>query len=696
MSFVAATIYWVIVALWLAVLGTVCISYLRNRQVFGSARLLLSVVAIDTLRNIIENVYFGLYFGAQYGLFPGAIVGALGKPQLLIIPKLINVVAASAVLGLLILRWLPAAIKEHKETGEHVRDAERRFRLLVDGVTDYAIYMLDPEGCVTSWNSGAQRIKGYTADEIIGANFARFYTAEDQAAGAPREALNLAASNGSFETKAWRVRKDGSRFWANVVIDAIHDDAGNLVGFAKVTKDITEGRLYEERLTHLAHFDQLTGLPNRIKLRADLDKLFNSSPSRSVAIALFDLDGFKEINDTLGHTVGDRLLAEVARRMKDAASGGGSVYRLGDDEFVLVSWNCQDPSAIAALVELLSRSVAANIDMEGHRLHVGVSAGIAIAPNHASDPDGLIANADLALRDAKVAGGRSWRMFIPQMRARAQAHQLMDGELRRASAEGEFLLFYQPQIRLSDGAVVGAEALLRWQHPSRGLLEPAAFIEALVKSPAAAEAGDWILRTACDTAASWRAKDLPPIRIGVNLFPTQFHDGMLTRQVEDALHRSGLPPGALELEITENIVLNRDDHVIAALRALRAKGVGLAFDDFGTGYASLSFLMRFPVTRIKIDRSFVRKIGPDCTSEDSAIVRSMIVMGHNLGLEVIAEGIETAEQEAYLRSSRCDEAQGYLYAKPLPAGEFENFLRFHPRSALHRGKSVPADPASAA
>jgi EAL domain-containing protein (putative c-di-GMP-specific phosphodiesterase class I) len=307
-----------------------------------------------------------------------------------------------------------------------------------------------------------------------------------------------------------------------------------------------------------------------------------------------------------------------------------------------------------------------------HQLvHLGASAGVAIAPQDGADVEELIANADLALYQAKSAGGRSLRFFMPVLRAQAQARRSLGLELRRAFAESEFEVFFQPQIRLADNAVVGAEALLRWRHPQRGVLAPGAFIDALGESSIAAGVGRWIIRSACHQAAAWRAMGLPLKRVGVNLFPSQAYDEALAQDVTDALRDFGLPADALELEITENIALNRGDSEV--LQRLHHMGVKLAFDDFGTGYASLSYLTRLPLSRIKIDRSFVGKLTRD--AQDAAIVRSLIAMAHNLDLAVIAEGVETVQQAEFLLNEQCEEAQGFLYAKPLPAAEFEAYLR---------------------
>jgi EAL domain-containing protein (putative c-di-GMP-specific phosphodiesterase class I) len=304
-------------------------------------------------------------------------------------------------------------------------------------------------------------------------------------------------------------------------------------------------------------------------------------------------------------------------------------------------------------------------------IHLGASAGVAIAPRDGADVEELIASADLALYWAKSAGGRKSRFFLPALRAQAQARRSLGLELRRAFVEHEFEIYFQPQIRLADNTVVGAEALLRWRHPERGLLTPGAFIDTLAESAIAGGVGRWIIRAACEQAAAWRTAGLPLERVGVNLFPAQAYDETLAQDVMQALADFRLPANALELEITENIALNRDDS--AVLQRLHGEGVKLAFDDFGTGYASLAYLTRLPLSRIKIDRGFVGKIAHE--AQDAAIVRSIIAMAHNLDLGVIAEGVETIQQAEFLLRENCEEAQGFLYAKPLPAREFEAYLR---------------------
>ena len=427
----------------------------------------------------------------------------------------------------------------------------------------------------------------------------------------------------------------------------------------------------EDQLERVAHYDQLTGLPNRLTLQKELGRLLaGDGCAKPNAIALFDLDGFKDVNDTLGHSTGDQLLIEVGHRLLEITGSRGSVCRLGGDEFVVILPGCGDPLLIGELAGGMLKRLAEPFKINDHVLHVGGSAGVAIAPTDGTNVDELIANADLALYQAKSEGGRSYRFYLPVLRAQAQARRSLDLELRRAFAENEFELYFQPQIRLMDETVVGAEALIRWRHPERGVLAPGLFIDTLGASAIAPEVSRWIIRTACEKTAALRAAGLPLGRIGVNLFPSQLADEGFLKDIDDALRDTGLPADVLELEITENVALNFEHAKV--LQKIHEKGVKIAFDDFGTGYASLSYLTRFPLTRIKIDRSFIGKITDD--AGDAAIVRSLIAMAHNLGLQVIAEGVETGAQAAFLLNERCEEAQGYRYAKPLPAAEFEAYL----------------------
>jgi diguanylate cyclase (GGDEF)-like protein/PAS domain S-box-containing protein len=559
---------------------------------------------------------------------------------------------------------------------EELQRARDTLAAVIDA-SPVAIVCSDTNRRLLLWSRGAEQIFGYQAGEVLGRRTPIVPPGEEAAS----QALFERAFRGETirDIQLRRMRKDGTLVDIRGAAAPMYNADGTIRSVAWAYEDVTDRRRAEEQLRRLAHYDQLTGLPNRLSLQKELGRLLSGDRrGRPAAVALFDLDGFKDVNDTLGHSTGDELLVEVGQRLNAVAETRREialVSRLGGDEFVVVVPNCGDPRLIGEIVDIIIKRLSEPYTINHDVLHVDASAGVAIAPNDGASVDELIANADLALYQAKSEGGRTCRFFQPALRAQAQARRGLDLDLRRAFAESEFELHFQPQVALADESVVGAEALLRWRHPERGLIGPGAFIDALAESPIANEVGRWIIRTACSRVAAWRARGLALRRIAVNLFPNQAHDETLVAAVEEALRDSGLPPQALEIEITENAAFNCDDPT-APLVKLHHRGVKLAFDDFGTGYASLNHLARFPVSRIKIDRSFVTKL-PD-HAEDAALVRSLIAMAHNLELEVIAEGVETQAQAAFLQQAGCREAQGFLYSRPLPEAEFEAYLGARP------------------
>ena len=562
---------------------------------------------------------------------------------------------------------------EATRSADEVRQARTTLAAVIDA-SPVAIVCSDLDRKVMLWNRAAEQLYGYTAEEVIGTEV-KMIPPEGR-----MESLALYQRARSGETvrdvERKRVRKDGSLVDVRIAAAPMRNPDGTVRGVAWALQDITERKRGEEQLRRLAHYDPLTGLPNRLSLQKELGRLLSGGDqAKPTSIALFDLDGFKDVNDTLGHSIGDELLIEVGQRLLEVAEKRGGmvqVCRLGGDEFVAIVPDCGDPLIIGEIVDSMLQRLAEPFAINDQTLHLGGSAGVAIAPNDGANVDELIANADLALYQAKSDGGRTYRFFMPVLRAQAQARRGLDLELRRAFSENEFELYYQPQVRLADSSLVAAEALLRWRHPVRGILAPGAFIETLAESSIANEVGRWIIQTACQQASAWRAMGLPISSIAVNLFPSQMNDERLLTDIEAALRETGLPAEALEIEITENTALSHKG-AVDILQKLHDKGVKLAFDDFGTGYASLSYLKRFPLDRIKIDRSFVRNVTDN--TDDAAIVRSLIAMAHNLGLGVIAEGVETNEQAMFLLNEACEEAQGFLYAKPLPAGEFEDYFR---------------------
>ena len=423
------------------------------------------------------------------------------------------------------------------------------------------------------------------------------------------------------------------------------------------------------KLHQLAHHDALTELPNRTVL---MSRLKGALAGKGTAgILLVDLDGFKEVNDRLGHAAGDQVLKIACSRLLDNVQPTDTVARLGGDEFVILLESCADPLRLSALANDIIESMGEPFSVADHELNLSASIGIALAPVHAETPDELLSFADLALYQAKGDGRHCCRLYSPVLRAAASEQRRYTQELRRAVEQSEFVLHYQPQVSLIDGRLIGAEALLRWRHPNEGLLPPASFLPSIENSRYAEQIGEWVMETACRQAARWRSSGHEAFRMAVNTFGVQFRGGDFARKTFDILDHCGLPARNLEIEITENIILTHDGGIIAPLRDLQTAGVGVAFDDYGTGYASLSLLKRFPLTRLKIDKSFVREM---TEVADVAIIRAILDLARGFGLEVIAEGIETPDQVARLKRKGCQEGQGYLLGKPLPADEFERSI----------------------
>ncbi|WP_375419654.1 putative bifunctional diguanylate cyclase/phosphodiesterase [uncultured Sphingomonas sp.] len=521
------------------------------------------------------------------------------------------------------------------------------------------------DNLIISWNSAAEQLFGYSAEQAIGQPLSiiipeRLRAAHD--AGLARAVQTGQARLAGQSVDILALHANGSEIPVDLSLSLWFE--GGTPMFGALLRDIADRRSATERLEHLAHCDTLTSLPNRNALLKSLNASVGRMPC---SLMLLDLDGFKHVNDSLGHSVGDQLLTAVGDRLSAAVGNTDFVARLGGDEFAVFLSACADPLRLDELASRILKALHAPFELAGQSVYIGTSIGIAMSPKDASDVGQILSSADLALYSAKSTGGGVRTFFAREMQNRSEEKHRLGSELRQAVANGEFELWYQPQIRLRDSSLAGVEALLRWRHPHHGLLAPQFFIQVLEESAIAEEVGDWIIEQACAEATHWDQAGLGPLRIGVNLFAAQLRSGRLFDVVTAALQKHKLSPNKLELEITENTVLRHSSQSTKALRKLRALGVGVAFDDFGTGYASLSLLQRYPVTRLKIDRSFIARV--DRKAGDAAIVGAVVSMANSLGLEVIAEGIETIEQEAAVRRLGCDEAQGYRYGRPMPARE---------------------------
>ncbi|TNC05507.1 EAL domain-containing protein [Methylobacterium terricola] len=546
------------------------------------------------------------------------------------------------------------------------RAGQSRFEQITSTSPD-GIICADATGSITVWNAAAERLFGHSTADAIGRSIDLIVP--ERMRGGHGGGLQRVAGGGKPRLVGKTVElpachADGTEFPIELSLSQWHEDGRT--AFGAIVRDIRERRVNEEQLFRLAHLDPLTELPNRTVLRDRLGAI--TAAARPVAVLMLDLDGFKEINDSHGHAAGDAVLREVAARLLSSIRPTDTASRLGGDEFVLLLSDLSDRLRASTVAEAVISAITAPIEYEGQTLRLSASIGIALSPAHGDTADELLSCADFALYQAKNAGRDCCRLFAPAMRQEAQRIRTCRYELGRALERGEFVLHYQPQVRLGDGALVGAEALIRWQHPERGLLAPGAFLDVLDSSRYAAAVGDWVLATACAQAVRWREAGAPEFRVGVNLCSAQVQRGDLAEKVAAALRDTSLPPAGLELEITETIVLQHDGALVMALRELHEAGVGIAFDDYGTGYASLSILKRFPLTRLKIDRSFVT--GMLASEQDRTIVRAILQLGHGFKLAVIAEGIETEAEAMRLRAKGCQEGQGYLFGKPMSSDAF--------------------------
>ena len=454
----------------------------------------------------------------------------------------------------------------------------------------------------------------------------------------------------------------------------LHDETSTVVGVLTSAIDITERKQAESRLRHIAHHDSLTRLPNRLLLQHRLQRELarDRRGGRLFALHFIDLDRFKEINDAFGHQFGDQLLHAVAGRLSHLTRESDTVARLGGDEFAILQTDLRDSDDAAALARQVVEVLSQPFGIESQTLTLSASIGITIYPRDGSVLDELLRNADLAMYRAKSDGGAGFRFYCADMNQSVREAIRLEADLRQAVAENQFVLHFQPQVNVESGQIIGMEALLRWERPGVGLVKPGEFLSLAEETGLIMPINTWVLREACRQARAWRERGLPPLRLAINLSPVQFRRQNVYELVLQALDDTGIDPHYLELELTETILMENAEASVKTLRALQALGVTFAIDDFGTGYSSLSYVKNFPVDRLKIDQSFVRNLKTD--PSDTAIVRAIINLGHSLAIQVVAEGVETREQFTQLAAEGCDEVQGYLFAPPLSAADFEALI----------------------
>jgi diguanylate cyclase (GGDEF)-like protein/PAS domain S-box-containing protein len=553
-----------------------------------------------------------------------------------------------------------------KDATARLREREARLQAILDKAAD-AILTISSDGTLVSANGAAGRLFGYAPEQMPGLRLEHLLpVAEgDSAAGL----LRSIASGVTHEHEATGWRSDGSSFPLAVSVSEVELPDEHL--FVAILHDLTEQQRAQERIYRLAHHDPLTGLDNRLSLNLRLDQLLAQARRSQAAgaVMFIDLDHFKKINDTHGHQVGDLLLIGVAGRLRELLREVDTIARLGGDEFIILAGNNVTPDSASQVAVRIVEALSTPFVLQGKTIHSGASVGVAMFPSDGVDGPTLLRHADTAMYAAKSQGRGNFQFFAPAMNAATHERLLLESRLWQALEQNEFELYLQAQVELEHGSVIGAEALLRWHHPELGMVGPDRFIPIAEESGLILPLGEWVLKRAVQRLQQWRDSGLGHLRLAVNLSARQCHGGALLPLLDRLLAESGIDPALLELEITESAAMQDPERSRKLLRELRSRGLKVAIDDFGTGYSSLSYLKLFELDRIKIDRGFVKDIETD--PNDAVIVAATIALAHSLGLSVVAEGVETAAQRAFLRSKGCEEAQGYLFARPVPVAEFE-------------------------
>ncbi|HEY5082447.1 MAG TPA: EAL domain-containing protein [Bauldia sp.] len=578
-----------------------------------------------------------------------------------------------------------AAIRDisvRKNAEKHLAQVEGKYAGLLEAAPD-AMVVVNQAGEIVLLNLQAEKQFGYRRDELLGQKVKNIIPegfAERLVADGLRSDTEALAQQIGMGIELTAQRKDGSEFPIELMLSPLESAEGILVTAAirdisVRKKAVSAARLMALQITHSAEHDFLTGLPNRLLLNDRVGQAIALAPRHlnKVAILFLDLDGFKHVNDSLGHPTGDKLLQSVAKRLVSCVRGSDTVSRQGGDEFVVLLSEVQQLEDAAVTARRMLQAVAEAHTIDWHDLHVTTSIGVSVYPDDGSDAETLIKNADTAMYQAKENGRQSYRFFKPAMNVRAVERQSIEESLRRALERKELALHYQPKINIKTGAVTGAEALIRWTHPTRGPVSPAQFIPVAEDCGLILPIGGWVLREACEQARAWVDAGLPAMTMAVNVSAMEFREENFLEGLFAILSETGLDPRSLELELTESVLMKRAESAASILQSLRDRGVQVAIDDFGTGYSSLSYLRKFPVDALKIDQSFVRQIST--AGDDAAIVTAVIGMARSLKLRVVAEGVETQEALEFLRAQQCDEAQGYYFSRPVPPRQFAGLLR---------------------
>jgi diguanylate cyclase (GGDEF)-like protein/PAS domain S-box-containing protein len=568
-------------------------------------------------------------------------------------------------------------ISARKAAEDALFDEKERAQVTLNSIGD-AVLTTNLPGNVTYLNQVAEAMTGWSQENALGRPLSEIFKIVD---GATRQAAPNPAQRAIHENRtvglaadSILIRRDGIESAIEDSAAPIHNRDGQVAGAVIVFHDVSESRAMALKMAHLAQHDFLTGLPNRMLLTERLSRAIGQARrhSKRVGLMFIDLDYFKHINDSLGHTIGDLLLQMVAERLKLCIRDTDTVCRQGGDEFVILLAEIVQTQDATPVAEKLLAAFTEPCLIGGHELHVTLSIGVAIYPDDGMDADEVMKNADTAMYHAKAKGRNNYQFFTTEMNTLAVRRLSIEGNLRRALKQGEFMLYYQPKIDLASGLMIGSEALIRWRDPVHGLIYPNQFVPIAEESGLIVPIGSWVLREACRQVCAWQDSGLLAVPVSVNISAVEFRHKNFADGVATILAETSMLPSFLELELTESILMQDAESSASVLASLKAMGMQLAIDDFGTGYSSLSYLKRFPINTLKIDQSFVQDITDD--TDDAAIVSAMIGMGKSLKQRVIAEGVETEEQLALLRSLHCDEGQGFLFGHPLPADQFARLL----------------------
>jgi diguanylate cyclase (GGDEF)-like protein/PAS domain S-box-containing protein len=555
-----------------------------------------------------------------------------------------------------------------------LQEEQQRLSATVFEAASEGIVILDPDYRLLAVNQAFPQVTGYRREDVLGRNVAVLINSRESRHQYQLIRLEL-ESRGSWQGELIETRKNGELYPQWLQLNVVRDSCGQASHIVGFFADLSSRREAEERLRYLSHYDELTGLANRSLFRARLHEASQRArqSGRSIALLHIDLDRFKLLNDSLGHEVADQLLRQISRRLTQTVSEADCIARLSGDEFAVLLDSYGSLSSLARLASRLLSKLRVPMTVGGHELVVSASLGISLLPDNAREISALVSQANMAMQHAKHLGGNTFQFFTDNLQACTLERLQLENQLRKGINDGQLEVFYQPKLCLADDSLNAAEALVRWRHPELGLVPPGEFIGLAEETGLIGAIGEFVLRQACQQARAWQLQGLAQIRVSVNLSVHQLRQGNLVSLVRQVLDETGLASHFLELELTESQLLDNVESVITTFQQLRDMGVKLAIDDFGTGYSSLSYLKRFPVDYVKIDQTFIRDLTPG--SEDAAITRAIIAMAHSLELKVVAEGVETQSQMDFLKSQRCDEIQGYLISKPVPAEQFAELLR---------------------